>query len=72
MTQLLEQVFSEASQLPELQQNMLAQWLMDEVLTEKKWAVLFAETADGLAALADEAVREYQQGKTQVLDADAL
>jgi hypothetical protein len=72
MTQLLEKAFSEASMLPELQQNMLARWIIDELLAEKKWDLLFAETEDELAALADEALSEYEQGKTQIMNLDNL
>ena len=60
MTQLLEQAFSEASKLPDLQQNILARWIIDELLAEKKWDVLFAETEDELSALADEALNEEE------------
>jgi hypothetical protein len=72
MTQLLEKAFSEASALPEIQQNILARWIIDELLAEKKWDVLFSETEDELAALADEALSEYEQGKTQILNLDNL
>ncbi len=37
MTQLLEKAFEEASKLPELEQNVLAQWLIDELISERKW-----------------------------------
>lgn len=37
MTPSLEQAFAEASKLSELQQNQLAQWLLDEILSEQKW-----------------------------------
>jgi hypothetical protein len=72
MTQLLEKAFSEASTLPEIQQNILARWIIDELLAEKKWDVLFSETEDELAALADEALSEYEQGNTQILNLDNL
>ena len=72
MTQLLEKAFSEASMLPELQQNILARWIIDELLAEKKWDLLFSETEDELSALADEALSEYEQGKTQILNLDNL
>ncbi len=72
MTQLLEKAFSQASLLPELQQNMLAKWIMEELLAEKKWDMLFSESEDFLADLADEALSEYEQGKTQLLNLDAL
>jgi len=72
MTQLLEKAFSQASLLPEIQQNMLAKWIIEELLAEKKWDMLFSESEDFLAGLADEALSEYEQGKTQLLNVDAL
>ena len=41
MTQLLEKAFSEASMLPELEQNRLARWIIDELLAEKKMGFTF-------------------------------
>ena len=72
MTQLLEKAFSEASMLPELQQNILARWIIDELLAEKKWDLLFSETEDELAELADEALREHEQRRTQIMNLDEL
>ena len=37
MTKLLEQAFEKPSKLPELEQNALARWLLDEIISEKKW-----------------------------------
>jgi len=31
MTSMLEKAFSEASKLPELEQNSLARWVLDEI-----------------------------------------
>ncbi len=36
MTTLLEKAFEEASKLSELEQNALARWLIDEIISEKK------------------------------------
>ena len=72
MTQLLEKAFQEASKLSELEQNSLAQWLIDEILSEKKWEKAFAESEDILDQLADEAIMEHAQGKTKPLDVDRL
>jgi len=72
MTQLLDQAFAEAARLPELQQNMLARWIIEEILADKKWDLLFAESEDLLAGLADEALIEYQQGKACLLNLDVL
>ena len=72
MTQLLTKAFSEASKLPEAQQNMLGRWLLDEFASERRWDKLFAESQDLLAQLADEAIEEFNQGKTEVLEPEKL
>jgi hypothetical protein len=72
MTQLLNQAFQEAAKLPDMQQNIIAQWLLDELLTGKKWEALFAESEDFLASLADEALSEHRSGKTKPLNPDTL
>jgi hypothetical protein len=72
MTQLLEQAFAEAAKLPDLQQNRLAKWLIDELLVEKKWDSSFAESEDLLEKLANEALKEHWAGKTKPLALDKL
>ncbi len=72
MTKLLEKAFEEASRLPELEQNALARWLIEEIIAEKKWEKTFAESEDTLDKLADEAIKEYAEGKTIPLDANYL
>lgn len=61
MTQLLEKAFSEAAKLPELQQNMLAKWILGEILAENKWDSLFADSEGMLSSMADEALGEYRK-----------
>lgn len=72
MTQLLEKAFRKASELPEMEQNVIAKWLIDELESEKKWERLFAESENILEKLADEALAEHAQGKTKPLDIDKL
>ena len=72
MTKLLEKAFEQASKLPELEQNVLAKQLLNELATEKKWEKAFASSEDILSRLADEAVEEHKQGKTKPLDIDSL
>ena len=72
MTQLLEKAFKRVSKLPEIEQNVMAKWLIDELKSEKKWEKLFAESEDILEKLADEALAELAQGKTKPLDIDKL
>ena len=72
MTKLLGKVFSKAEKLPELEQNALAKWLLQELSSEKHWDKAFAESEDALEKLSDEALREHRAKKTKVLDSDSL
>lgn len=36
MTKLLEKAFEEASKLPEIEQNSLAKWVLEELESDKK------------------------------------
>ncbi len=46
MTLLLKKAFKEASKLSELEQTALARWLIDEIISQKKWEKAFAESED--------------------------
>lgn len=72
MTKLLEKAFKEASKLPDVEQNVLAKWVMDELEAERKWDKTFAESEDILDRLADEALEAKKQGKTKPLDINSL
>ena len=72
MTQLLEQAFSEAAKLTDIEQNILAKWLLAELTSERRWNELFAKSGDLLKQLAEEALEDYRQGKTELLDPDNL
>jgi hypothetical protein len=52
MTRLLEMAFKEASKLPEVEQNALAKWVMEELEAEGKWEKAFAGSEDILDKLA--------------------
>jgi len=72
MTILLNKAFTEASKFSDLEQNSIAQWLLDELASEKKWDRAFAESEDILGILADEALEQHRKGKTKILDPDKL
>lgn len=72
MTSMLEKAFTEASKLPDMEQNALARWVLGEIEADKKWDSLFAESEDTLGQLALEALNEDQQGYTIKLDIDKL
>ena len=70
MTKLLEKAFKKASKLPEVEQNALAKWLLDELETDRDWEQKFADSEDILERLADEALEAHRKGKTNPADAD--
>ena len=72
MTKLLEEAFKEASRLPEMDQNALAKWVLEEIQSERVWEKTFAGSEDVLEKLADEAIAEKRNGKTTPLDIERL
>ena len=72
MTKFLEKALAEASKLQDVEQNIIAKWLLEELAAEKKWEQRFAESEDILEQLADEALEEHKKGKMMPLDTDKL
>jgi hypothetical protein len=72
MTKLLEKAFKKASELPDVEQNALAKWLIEELGAEKEWEKRFAESGDVLDRLADEALEAHRKGQTTEMDPDHL
>ena len=67
MTKLLEKAFSKASKLSEDEQDALAQWLLREIEAERRWMEAFESSQDVLSDLADEALKEHRDGRTEEL-----
>jgi hypothetical protein len=44
MTKLLEQAFTQASQFSEVEQNLLAKWILAEIDSEQRWNSTFARS----------------------------
>jgi hypothetical protein len=72
MTTLLAKAFEEATQLPDVEQNALAKWLLEELESDRRWSKAFAESEDVLDKLADEAIEAKRQGRTTPLDLNRL
>ena len=68
MTDLLTRAFAEASKLAPREQELIAEWILAEIASEKRWTTSFSNSLDALAQLADEALIEHHQGKTQRLE----
>ena len=68
MTTLLQQAFSQATQLPPTEQDALAALLLEEMADDKRWEKSFVQSQNTLAKLAQEALAEFAAGKTQVVE----
>jgi len=68
MTARLEQAFTEVSKLSPKEQDALADWLLAELESERRWDKRFADSQDVLSKLASEALFEHHKGQTRELD----
>lgn len=68
MTKLLERAFSKASELSNLEQDLLAQALLDDLEAEELWDETFAASLDSLSWMADEALAEHAGGRTRRIE----
>jgi hypothetical protein len=64
MTALLEKAFRQASALPKQEQEAIGALILEEIASESRWDAQFANSQDALARLAEEAVSEFNEGKT--------
>jgi hypothetical protein len=72
MPDLVDQAFAEIAKLPEEQQIAVAAWILEELAAERRWEESFAQSADALERLADEALAEHRRGETRLLIPDEL
>ena len=72
MTDLLQKAFAKATRLPDDEQDAFAQWLMDELESERHWSRSFETSQRQLANLAREAFAEDLVGQTEPLNPDRL
>jgi hypothetical protein len=59
-------------ELPEEEQDSLAERLLTEIDSDHQWAESFAKSGALLSRLAEEALAEHRVGLTQDLDPDRL
>ena len=64
MTSLLKKAFDKASQLPLALQDQIAQGLLEEIEWELKWDETLTGSERLLEKLANEALAEFEAGKT--------
>ncbi len=72
-TELLRRAFEKASQLPEHEQDALAERLIQAIESDARlWDALFARSVEKLDQLAEQALEDYRAGRTEPLDPDKL
>ena len=72
MTRLLEDAIAKVRQLGEPEQDAIAQIVLDEIESERRWKELLVRSPEKLAARADQAWAEHESGKSEELDPDRL
>jgi hypothetical protein len=72
MGRLLQKAISEASKLPEPEQEAVGAWLLAEMESERRWGELFERPGGALERMADHALEEHERGLTTPLDPDRL
>lgn len=65
MTKLLEKALDQISKLPNDEQDEIAKIILDEIEDEKVWYNKFKNSQNELSILADEALKEFNNGKTK-------
>ena len=70
MSELLAKVFKKVSEeLPECEQDAFAEWLLQIIENDERlWDAQFAASADKLEKLAEKALAEYAEGRSELLD----
>ncbi|MDX4067366.1 hypothetical protein [Aliarcobacter skirrowii] len=64
MTKLLNSAFEEISKLPELEQNIFARFIINEIESEKEWEKQFSNSEDLLSDLANIALKDFKNNKS--------
>ncbi len=72
MTVLLKKAFRKAGNLPEYLQDELAKELLDELTWEKRWSESLSISEPKLNSLAEKALKDFAEGKTEEKDLDQL
>lgn len=72
MTKLAEKAWAALQELDDREQDRLAQMVLEDIESERKWDQLFATSQDVLEKLAQEAQEDYEAGRTDPLIPEEL
>jgi hypothetical protein len=67
MVTKLAEAIARIQELDEAAQEMWAEWILEEIESERKWDELFAKSQDLLEVMADQALAEDRAGLTEDL-----
>ncbi|MEA2237330.1 MAG: hypothetical protein QOC81_2054 [Thermoanaerobaculia bacterium] len=66
MSNLLDEAYAAAKELPEQEQEAIGAWLLAEIDADRKWDELFAQRSDVIERMADKALEDHRRGRTLV------
>lgn len=72
MTNLLDEAYAAAKELPEEEQEAIGAVLLAEIDADRRWDELFAQPSDVIERMADRALEDHRLGRTLPLDPDTL
>ncbi|MEA2329362.1 MAG: hypothetical protein QOE68_4321 [Thermoanaerobaculia bacterium] len=72
MTNLLDEAYAAAKELPEEEQEAIGAVLLAEIDADRRWEELLAQPSDVIERMAEQALEHYRLGETLPLDPDAL
>ena len=67
MTKLLEKALNRVAKLSDSAQDQIAQIIINEIESEKKWDVKFAKSPSLLEKMAMAALTEHRSGKSRAM-----
>jgi hypothetical protein len=71
MSNLLDEAYEAAKELPEDEQQAIGAWLFEEI-EGRRWDQLFSQPSDVIERMADQALEQHRRGETLPLDPDTL
>ena len=72
MSNLLDEAYAAAKELPEQEQEAIGAWLLAEIDADRKWDELFSQPSEVIERMADKALEDHRRGRTRPLDPETL
>jgi len=72
MTNLLDEAYAAAKELPEDEQEMIGAVLLKEIDADRRWEELLSQPSDVVERMIDKGLENHRLGKTLPLDPDTL